>query len=85
MGDANSENQLDLTSDPNDDLLAKQSPLRPPKSGGKKPPCVRSMRVYFVCCRVYVRLPVPEKVRTGELKPWRVHCVRCGRLAEISV
>ncbi|QDV22283.1 hypothetical protein [Aureliella helgolandensis] len=85
--------ELDITSDP-----FPSQPPTPGGAGQRRLPSLRSqqgqsianpsrrsksVRAIFSCCHVYAHIAVPPKVVTGEIKIWRVHCPRCGRLVVI--
>lgn len=71
--------ELDITSDID-------SPPRPatPLRGNTDRRRRKSIRILFGCCQLYTRLTVPKRIMTGELKSWRVHCPKCGKLVDIS-
>jgi len=74
--------ELDITSEaqivPDDDVTRRANSRT---ANGKQRP--RSVRILFGCCNTYARVTMPERIRNGHQKCWRLHCVRCCKLVEI--
>ncbi len=82
------DHRLDITSDP---ALPSDGSSTSPGNGAAGQPAKskskarKTVRIWFGCCSVYARIPVPDRVMKSQTSTWRVHCVKCGQLVEIPV
>lgn len=70
--------ELDLSSEPEADLTSRASSGSESSSRPSRARRDDQVRVWFHCCSVYWRFPIPADVIQGQRDSWFVSCPRCG-------